>query len=133
MVMLADVDETKAFLRYDDGDPDQDLIIAQAIMDISEAILLYLKVPSAFFDESDFEDSGYDIPGAVRRACMIWVGIILRDPSGVESQDLDVGMPPRVVANLLHQLRDPAVGAPTGTATDADGNLIPPWWCCWQR
>lgn len=134
MVMLADLSETKAFLRYDDGDPDQDLIIAQAIMDISDAVLLYLKVPSEFFEESDFEESGFEIPGAVRRATMIWVGQILRDPSGVESQIFDIGYPPRVVMNLLHQLRDPAMAAGSGTANGegTTGN-IPPWWCCWQK
>lgn len=130
-MMLADLQETKDFLRYDDDDNDP--IILGAIEAASAHILAYLKVPSDFFDESDLDESDFVVPDQVRMATMIYAGIMLRDPSGVESEKYQHGYLPLVVMNLLHQLRDPAYAfgsVPNGE----DGNgRSEKGLCCWWR
>lgn len=101
MTMLAGVSETRDFLRYDGADNDD--IIEQAIIDASDAVMRYLKVQDGYYEYPE------QVPGAVRRATMMYVGIMLRDPSGAESSSGDHGYPPRVVMNLLYPYRDPAM------------------------
>lgn len=105
MVMLVDVDQVKARLRFDHDSEDEDIELA--IQGASEAVLNYLKVEHTVYDDSS--GTPVDVPATVVNAVIMLVGIWKRDPSGTEMEKWEHGYLPRPVMALLYPLRDPAL------------------------
>lgn len=97
-MMLVTVAQAKARLKLDvaDNDPDLELMIEGA----SAAVLNYLKKPDGYEDA---------VPPEVQNATLVLVGIMRRDPDGVESKDWEHGYLPRAVTAFLYPLRKPTV------------------------
>lgn len=112
-MLYASLDATRDYLRYDGTD--QDPIILAAIEDASSIVQNYLKSYRAFSVDSsgelevDTDGVVQGVPGAIRRATMILVGLLLRDPSGVDFAAWAHGYIPTPVMNLLYPYRDPAL------------------------
>ncbi|WP_322092809.1 head-tail connector protein [Paraburkholderia bannensis] len=97
-LMLVTIAEAKDWLRADTADLDADLKLA--IAGASASIMDYLK--------RDPYPAG-EVPENVRLATLLYVGIMIRDPDGVESAQWEHGYIPRAVMNILYPLRDPAL------------------------
>lgn len=111
MPALVSLQLAKAHLRVDHSDDD-------------DAIWLYINAVSGFIvnylkDQADAVlglDSGGDLPSGtyapyvVQIAALLWISRMYdnREPDE-NSAIMDQGYPPREVASLLHQLRDPAL------------------------
>lgn len=105
MTMLVDLDLAKLRLRIDQDVEDDSVTLA--IEGASGAVLNYLKV-----DQDTYTDSNgdvVDVPPEVQNATLCLAGILLRDPSGTEMKDWEMGYLPRPVMALLYPLRDPAL------------------------
>ncbi|HEX7138196.1 MAG TPA: head-tail connector protein [Vicinamibacterales bacterium] len=96
---LVTLEDAKQWLRIDDGALDRDLEIA--IAGASASVMGYLKRAEPYPED--------EVPADVQLATLLLVGIMIRDPDGVESAQWDDGYLPRAVKNLLYQLRDPTV------------------------
>lgn len=121
--MLATVQEAKDVLRYDGND--QDPILELALKSATSHILGYLGVPEEVFDDGGLlADPDFHVPYRVRMACIVYAGILLRDPTGVQSEEYEHGYMPRVVMNLLYQYRRVAVAA----STTSDYPEREEWW-----
>jgi len=105
MVMLVEVSEVKARLRFDNDEEDADIELA--IHSASAAVLNYLKVAHDNYDDSFGVVA--DVPFEVVQAVIALVGIWKRDPAGVEMKDWEMGYLPRPVMAILYPLRDPAM------------------------
>jgi len=99
---LADLTTAKDFLRYDG--PDNDPILETALDAASAHILDYLDVPIDEI-EADQQDPDFAIPANIEMACIVYAGILLRDPTGAESEEYSHGYMPRVVMNLVYKYR----------------------------
>jgi len=121
MAKLASLADAKSILRYDGSG--QDAIIETALDAASSHILGYLGVDEDEFD-NDSSDPGFVVPHRVEMACIMYAGIMLRDPSGAESEQYEHGYLPRVVMNLVYQFRSPAASASSGSSYP-DANK---WW-----
>ncbi|WP_321941644.1 head-tail connector protein [Paraburkholderia tropica] len=97
-LMLVTVAEAQDWLRADTADLDTDLKLA--IAGASASIMDYLK-------REPYPDG--EVPENVRLATLLYVGIMIRDPDGVESSQWEHGYIPRPVMNILYPLRDPAL------------------------
>ena len=97
-LMLVTVEDARHWLRIDDGALDRDLQIA--IAGVSASVMAYLK-------RDPYPDG--EVPADVQLAVLLFVGIMIRDPDGVESDRWDHGYLPKPVTNLLYPHRDPAV------------------------
>lgn len=105
MTMLVDVDMAKERLRIDHDAEDDTLELL--INGASAAVLNYLKLAHDHYDDSNGDI--VDVPYEVQNATLLLVGIILRDPAGVEMKDWEMGYLPKPVMALLYPLRDPAL------------------------
>jgi hypothetical protein len=122
VTLLVSVADTKARLRitHDAEDADLEMMIHGA----SAAVMNYLGVTEAVFQDSDYasssevvgssdsesEGTGLSVPPEVELAVMVMVGILARDRDGVEMADWEHGYLPKPVIALLYPLRDPALG-----------------------
>lgn len=96
-MMLVSLEETKARLRILHEDQDDD--IEKAIEGASESVLRYMGV--------DAEDYTEGAPENVQNAVIVWVGIMMSDPNGIEAHNWGHGYPPPAVVALLYGSRDP--------------------------
>jgi hypothetical protein len=109
MVMLVELAQVKARLRFDHEEEDAD--IEFAIKSASAAVMNYLKLDHDFYTDS-FNSSGEvstNVPEEVAQAVITLVGIWKRDPAGAEMRDWEMGYLPRPVMAILYPLRDPAM------------------------
>jgi hypothetical protein len=97
-LMLVSLEESKQWLRDDTDELDPALTLA--IAGASASIMSYLKCEP--YAEGE-------VPENVRLATLLYVGIMIRDPDGVESPQWEHGYIPRAVMNILYPLRDPAL------------------------
>lgn len=97
--MLCTVDEAREWLRIDEHDMNPNLTLA--IAGCSRLIMDYLKRHRRFRED--------DIPGDVKLACATFVGIMIRDPDGVESASWIQGYLPTAVMNQLYMRRTPTL------------------------
>lgn len=108
MVMLVELDQVKARLRFDHDEEDEDIELA--IQAASSAVLNYLRLTAATaYTDSFGELVAADIPFEVQTAVMHLVGIWKRDPSGVEMDKWQQGYLPAPITAILYPLRDPAL------------------------
>jgi hypothetical protein len=108
MVMLVELDQVKARLRFDHDAEDEDIELA--INAASAAVLNYLRiVPDAAYVDSFGVLVPADIPPEVQTAVMHLVGIWKRDPSGTEMEKWQQGYLPAPITAILYPLRDPAL------------------------
>jgi len=102
MFSLADLSRAKSFLRYDG--PDNDPILKTALSAASAHILDYLDVSPADIEDDESEPD-FAIPANIEMACIVYAGILLRDPTGAESEEYSHGYMPRGVMNLVYKYR----------------------------
>jgi hypothetical protein len=105
MVMLVELEQVKARLRFDHDEDDEDIELA--IQGASEAVLNYLNVAHTFYDDSF--GTPQDVPSGVVNAVIMLVGIWKRDPSGIEMEKWTHGYLPMPIISILYPLRDPAL------------------------
>lgn len=111
---LVTLDQAKLRLRFDTDalDPDIELMIEGA----SRAVMRYLgEYGTASFTDSAgdvSEDSNgivLDVPEDVKLAVLVLVGILVRDPSGVDMASWEMGFLPAPVTAFLYPLRTPSM------------------------
>jgi hypothetical protein len=107
MVMLVELEQVKARLRFDHDEEDEDIELA--IQGASAAVLNYLKVLHTVYDDSFGVVVLASVPYEVQTAVMHLVGIWKRDPSGVEMEKWQQGYLPAPITAILYPLRDPAL------------------------
>jgi hypothetical protein len=107
MVMLVELEQVKARLRFDHDEEDEDIELA--IHGASAAVLNYLKVLHTVYDDSFGVVIQTDVPFEVQTAVIHLVGIWKRDPSGVEMEKWQQGYLPAPITAILYPLRDPAL------------------------
>jgi hypothetical protein len=105
MTMLVDLDTAKLRLRVDHDAEDDSIELA--IKGASGAVLNYLKLDRDYYEDSNGDV--VDVPEEVQNATILLAGILVRDPSGTEMKDWEMGYLPRPVMALLYPLRDPAL------------------------
>jgi hypothetical protein len=99
MIDLCTLEQVKARIRVDGSDMDADL--QDAIQGASAACIAYLK--KCPWQETE------DVPPNVQNACVMLVGIFIRDPDGADWSAWQMGYLPTPVTALLYPLRDPAL------------------------
>lgn len=111
MSLLASVDQAKDALRIDGTADDANVLLHLRAASLS--VLRYLGdlelYQDSFGDIPEDSNGDPDVPEDVRLATIILAGIMLRDPSGMESKDWDHGSLPRIVTSILYPLRDPVL------------------------
>lgn len=114
MSKLCSVDDAKARLRYDGSG--SDFIIEASIKGASAAILNYVSPADPDWLDSYGEPAAEDsdgvatgIPEDVVTACVVFTGILLRDPDAKESDSWEHGFLPRQVLCLLTPYRLPTL------------------------
>jgi len=115
--MLASLSETKARLRFDNDAEDADLTLL--IQAASKMVMNYLKADESLFVGSDFDTDGdwpadsdgvlLGVTPEVSTATIYLVGVLKRDPDGVDTSKWSMGYLPIPVMAMLYPLRDPAL------------------------
>lgn len=107
MVMLVELEQVKARLRFDNDAEDEDIELA--IEGASGAVINYLNGGETLYRDSFGEVVLADVPAVVTTAVIHLVGIWKRDPSGVEMEKWQQGYLPAPITAILYPLRDPAL------------------------
>ena len=117
MTMLVSLELVKRRLLYDHDLDDEDLIAL--IESASQMVCNYLRLTPAELLGSDADSDGnpfFDSDGGtigvtadIQAATAHLVGILKRDPSGVEMEKWMQGYLPFPVISMLYPLRDPAL------------------------
>lgn len=105
--MIATLAQTKEMLRYDGSDHDANITLA--IKAASASIMRYVNYP-----KDDWEDSNFVPPDDVVVACIMYAGLILRNPSHAAGEDWQPGYMPSYVRNLCYPYRFPTALAGEG-------------------
>lgn len=114
MIMLVSLAQAKRRLQIDADITDVDEDLTLLIKAASKVILNYLKKPDAYQDSAGdvLVDSNGDpigVPEEVQLATLLLLGIMYRDPDGVEMEKWQHGYLPFPVTSLIYTLRDPTV------------------------
>lgn len=111
MVQLVTLEQAKRRLRIFHDDEDADLL--DAVQQVSEAVMDYLKKPhNEWSDAQDGSGDGTksDAPFVVQAAVLVWLAYLweFRGDSQ-EKPPFEYGDPPPTVKSLLYRLRAPAL------------------------
>src|SRR5688500_4036680 len=98
MVMLVELEQVKARLRFDHDEEDEDIELA--IQGASAAVLTYLRLAHTAYDDSFGVLVTADIPFEVQTAVVHLVGIWKRDPSGLEMEKWQAGYLPAPITAI---------------------------------
>lgn len=114
MIMLVSLAQTKRRLQIDADITEVDEDLTLLIKGASRAVLNYLKKPDAYQDSNGdvvFDSNGdpVGVPEEVQLATLTLIGIMYRDPDGVEMEKWQHGYLPFPVTSFLYPLRDPTI------------------------
>jgi hypothetical protein len=106
------VEQIKLALRIDNDDEDANL--ANLISGASRSIAIYIQMPDEPFADSSGvipQDSAGDpiVPEDVQRSTILLVGIMYRDPDGVDMDKWQQGYLPFAVTAGIYWRRTPSV------------------------
>lgn len=115
MIELVTLDQAKAYCQVVNQNQ-HDTTLTTLIRSASRALLGYLRLDESVYLNSDgameidSDTLGYsEVPEEVQGAVLYLVGVVFRDPDGVEMEKWQQGYLPFPVINMVYHLRDPAI------------------------
>lgn len=115
MIELVTIEQARAYVQIVGEDQDPKLL--QMIRGASAMVMDFLKLDDSAYLNSDgtmdvdSETGGYfEVPDRVQSSVLYLVGILFRDPDGVEMEKWRPGWLPAPVVSMLNSLRTPTLG-----------------------
>ena len=104
---LVTIAEARGALRF--NDTDSDVRLSLLIEAASRSILRYLKSDGEEFRDSNGDIVEGNVPGDIKMATIMLVGIMDRNPDGNEDGIFKSDFLPEPVESVLHSRRDPTL------------------------